>query len=190
MDDLVHADTHARAGAPAAGADVHLTLERALEALAPRMRASRTGMLRAFDGSLPPVALPERDLIALWGALLREAVECVATVGGSLRVRTFHDGPLAGVEISDVAVGAPADVRRGTLEPRAASGELGASRVPERVKRILNRYHGSIDEEGGEERVHFTVRLPPAGAARATREAAWAEPGARGGSDGDAMHAP
>jgi signal transduction histidine kinase len=152
-------------------ADVHESIEHSLTILGHKLRDAKANIVRAYDRTLPPIAMYGTELGQVWTNLLDNAADAVAgntPRGGKVYVRTARDGDAIVVEVADAGPGIDAGVVSKIFDPFFTTKEAGKGTGLglEIVKRIVSRHHGSVTawsrpvsaEAPGETR--FTVRLP------------------------------
>ena len=140
--------------------DIHDGLENTLVILAYRLKSMTVN--RDYDTTIPPVRTYGSGLNQEWTNILDNAVD--ATGGdGAIAIRTFRDGQLAVVEISDDGSGIPGEHLSRIFEPfytTKPQGE-GSGLGLDIAWRIVTEEHGgqiTVDSESG--RTTFRVAIP------------------------------
>lgn len=129
--------------------------------------SGRTIEVKTTLGTVPMVAGNEAELREALTNLIINAVDALPH-GGTITLRTFTDGPLVCLAVSDTGTGMTEETRRRCLEPffstKGASGTgLGLSMV---YGTVVQRHQGSIDIETAPGRgTTFIIKLPAADAA-------------------------
>lgn len=124
--------------------------------------------------AVPPVAGEESALREVLTNLIFNAVDAMPE-GGSLTLRTRHDGETATIEVADSGIGMSEEVRQRCLEPFfSTKGERGTGLGLSMVFGIVQRHSGSLDlrsEPGKGTTFIITLPLQDAAEHRPTAEA-------------------
>jgi signal transduction histidine kinase len=143
-------------------ADVHEGIESSLTILAHKLRERSVKVQREFDRTLPRLQVFGTELDQVWTNLIDNAADASGPKGGTIRVRTFRDGPSVAVEVTDNGAGIPPDVQAHIFDPfftTKAAGK-GTGLGLDLVKRIVGRHRGTITVASRPGETKFLVRVP------------------------------
>ncbi len=140
--------------------DIHDGLENTLVILAYRLKSMT--IERQFDRSIPPVRTYGSGLNQVWTNILDNAVD--ATGGeGAITIRSYGDGRLAVVAISDDGPGIPAGEVSRIFEPFYTTKPqgMGTGLGLDTARRIVTGEHGGqIAVESAPGRTTFRIAIP------------------------------
>lgn len=141
--------------------DVHEGLNQTLTMLGHAVRKKAVTVTRAYAEDVPEVCVYPGEINQVWTNLLDNAIDA-APEGGTIEIRSWREGRLVCVAISDDGEGIPADVRDRIFEPfytTKAPGQ-GTGLGLDVVQRIVAQHEGRIDVESEPGATTFTVCLP------------------------------
>ncbi|RJL32694.1 ATP-binding protein [Bailinhaonella thermotolerans] len=147
--------------APHQVVDVHDLLDATLTMLQAKIPPGvRT--VRDYDRELPRIPAYAAELNQVWTNLIDNALDAMAGTG-TLGVRTRRDGDHLVVEVSDTGPGIPPDVRPRIFEPFFTTKPVGEGTglgldISYRI--VVNKHHGDIRVESGDDGTVFRVLLP------------------------------
>ncbi|CAN5789892.1 hypothetical protein BH24CHL4_BH24CHL4_12980 [soil metagenome] len=139
---------------------IHDGLENTLVILAYQLKSMAVQI--DFDTSIPPVRTYGSGLNQVWTNILDNAVD--ATNGtGTITIRTYRDGAMAVVEITDNGGGIPPDVLSRIFEPfytTKPQGEGTGLGLDIAWRIVTDEHRGSIDAESSQSETTFRVSIP------------------------------
>ena len=147
--------------APVQEVDVHDLLESTFAILEHKISAQRTTIVREYDRSLPRIEAHAPELNQVWTNLIDNAI-AAAGEGGTVTIRTLHQGDFLVVEVEDNGPGIPDDVRERifdaffTTKPPGEGTGLGL----DIANRIVARHRGDLRLKPGPGGACFQVLLP------------------------------
>ncbi len=141
--------------------DLHEGIESTLTMLGHSVRTKGLSVTRDFAADLPEVCVYPGEINQVWTNLLDNAIDA-AEEGGALVVRTWAEGRLACVAITNDGDGIPEETLARIWEPfytTKAPGE-GTGLGLDVVQRIVAQHSGRVDVESEAGATTFTVCLP------------------------------
>ena len=141
--------------------DVHAGIDQTLTMLGHSVKKKGLAVERTWGDDVPEVCVYPGEINQVWTNLLDNAIDA-ATEGGTLEVRSWREGRLVCVAISNDGDGIPADTLDRIWEPfytTKAPGE-GTGLGLDVVQRIVAQHDGRVDVESEPGRTTFTVCLP------------------------------
>ena len=141
--------------------DVHEGIEQTLTMLGHAVRKKSLAVERDWGEGVPEVCVYPGEINQVWTNLLDNAIDATPE-GGRLRVRTWREGRLVCVAITDNGAGVPPEAQARIFEPfytTKAPGE-GTGLGLDVVQRIVAQHEGRVDVESEPGETTFTVCLP------------------------------
>ena len=141
--------------------DLHAGIEQTLTMLGHSIRKKSLRVERDWADDFPEVCVYPGEINQVWTNLLDNAIDA-APEAGSLRLRSWREGRLACVAITDDGEGIPEDVVGRIFEPfytTKAPGQ-GTGLGLDVVQRIVAQHEGRIDVASEPGATTFTVCLP------------------------------
>ncbi|MEM1117806.1 MAG: ATP-binding protein [Bacteroidota bacterium] len=160
--------------------DLHEGIDQTLTMLGHSIKAKSLAVERAWGEGVPEVCVYPGEINQVWTNLLDNAIDA-APEGGTIRIATRVEGPLACVDITDDGAGIPAEVQSRIFEPFFTTKEpgQGTGLGLDVVQRIVGQHEGRVTVESEPGQTTFTVCLPIEGPRKAvslTEAPAEAEP--------------
>jgi signal transduction histidine kinase len=142
---------------------LHMVIEQAIAFCEHVLADARVVVERELAGELPPVLGKPEQLAQIFVNLITNAAHAMADRGGTLTVRTFHDGAAVRVEVADTGHGIQAEHLPHVFTPFFTTKTSGAGTGLGLaiVKSIVDGHDGEIrvDSDAGRGAT-FTVVLP------------------------------
>ena len=141
--------------------DLHAGIDQTLTMLGHSVRKKGLSVDRQFGEDVPEVCVYPGEINQVWTNLLDNAIDA-APEGGHLTIRSWHEGALVCVAISDDGGGIPQDVLDRIWEPFFTTKAPGAGTGLglDVVQRIVAQHEGRVDVESEPGATTFTVCLP------------------------------
>jgi signal transduction histidine kinase len=156
--------------APFQVADIHDGLRSTLTMFADRLgkdsgKGGKTiAVVKDIDRSLPQIPCFPGDLNQVWTNIIENAIAAMRDEGGTLTIRTSHDGEkMARVEICDTGPGIPKDIRERIFEPFFTTKPVGEGTglgLDLAWKIVVKKHHGDLRVESVPGDTRFIVLLP------------------------------
>lgn len=141
--------------------DIHAGIEQTLTMLGHSVRKKGLAVERDWGDDVPEVCVYPGEINQVWTNLLDNAIGA-APEGGRLALKSWREGALVCVSVTDDGDGIPADVLDRIWEPFFTTKDPGAGTGLglDVVQRIVAQHEGRIDAESEPGRTTFTVCLP------------------------------
>jgi len=140
--------------------DIHDGLDNTLVILAYQLKTMK--VQTDYDTTIPPVRTYGSGLNQVWTNILDNAVD--ATNGeGTIKIRTYREGPMAVVEITDNGDGIPQDVLSRIFEPFYTTKQQGEGTglgldIAWRI--VTDEHRGRLDAESKPGETTFRIAIP------------------------------
>lgn len=140
---------------------VHAGVDQTLTMLGHSVRKKNLRVERDFGDDVPDVCVFPGEINQVWTNLLDNAIDA-APEGGRLAIRSWREGELVCVSITDDGPGIPQDLVDRIWEPFFSTKDPGAGTGLglDVVQRIVAQHEGRVDVESEPGRTTFTVCLP------------------------------
>ncbi|MEM6327023.1 MAG: ATP-binding protein [Bacteroidota bacterium] len=141
--------------------DVHEGIDQTLTMLGHAIKKKSVSVQRAYGEDVPEVCVYPGEINQVWTNLLDNAIDAVEE-GGTIAIRSWREGRLVCIALTDDGAGIPADIRDRIFEPfytTKAPGE-GTGLGLDVVQRIVGQHEGRIDVQSEPGQTTFTVCLP------------------------------
>jgi signal transduction histidine kinase len=140
--------------------DIHEGIESTLIMLGHKLKS--VTVRRAYDQTLPRVAVYGGEMNQVWTNLIDNAVDAVNGTG-KICIGTFLDGDYVVVEIMDNGEGIPTEIQSHMFEPFFTTKSVGTGTglglvISHRI--VADRHGGEIEFESKPGETRFRVRLP------------------------------
>ena len=140
--------------------DIHEGIESTLIMLGHKLKS--VTVRRAYDQTLPRVAVYGGELNQVWTNLIDNAIDAVNGTG-KICIGTFQDGDYVVVEIMDNGAGIPKEIQSHMFEPFFTTKSVGTGTglglvISHRI--VADRHGGEIEFESKPGETRFRVRLP------------------------------
>ena len=141
--------------------DVHAGIEQTLTMLGHAVKKKSLSVQREWGEDVPEVCVYPGEINQVWTNLLDNAIDA-APEGGTLRLRSWAEGRLVCVSVTDDGEGIPEDIVGRIFEPfytTKAPGQ-GTGLGLDVVQRIVAQHEGRVDVQSEPGETTFTVCLP------------------------------
>jgi signal transduction histidine kinase len=141
--------------------DVHEGIEQTLTMLGHAVKKKSLSVERDWGEGVPEVCVYPGEINQVWTNLLDNAIDA-APEGGTLRIRSWHEGRLVCVAITDDGEGIPKDVVDRIFEPFFTTKPpgQGTGLGLDVVQRIVAQHEGRVGVDSEPGATTFTVCLP------------------------------
>jgi len=147
--------------APVQAVDVHEGLDNTLVILRSKLKTG-IEVRREYGADVPPIQAWGSELNQVWTNLLDNAADAMGG-RGEITIRTYRDGNLVAVEITDTGPGIPEAVQSQVFDPfftTKAPGKGTGLGLSTTYSIITDKHNGAISLESRPGLTRFTVRLP------------------------------